>query len=64
MELKIYDPYKKNATVTKEYILTIAKGFENAGYSISFIDQLTKQEKNNSVEVLVVAVKDATKAKK
>lgn len=64
MELQIYDPYKKNVTVTKEYILTIAKGFENAGYRIKFIDQLTKQEKNNSVEVLVVATKDATKAKK
>lgn len=63
MKLQVYDPYKQNSTVTKEYVLTIAKAFEKAGYEIEYIDKLVKQKKQNKNIVLVIAVKDAITAK-
>ncbi len=63
MKLFIYNPYTNN-TVTDDYIDTIDKAFVAAGYETEKISTLEKRPKGNDDRVLVVAVKDATRAKR
>ena len=63
MKLYIYNPYTNN-TVADDYIDTIEKAFACAGYATEKISTLEKRPKGNDDCVLVVAVKDATEAKR
>ena len=63
MKLYVYNPYTNN-TVADDYIDTIEKAFIAAGYDTEKIATLEKRPKGNDDSVLVVAVKDATEAKR